>query len=119
MIVACESLPKSRREAMRPAAATDFSLFRRKFFSPRLQCDTGHFQNALRSARLTRGGFLRHCLACGRALQNCVRRASQLTHNLQTTANSQTTREAAPAREAFTARRPRAHSRGFHQRIGG
>jgi len=40
-------------------------------------------------------------------------------HNHRSTANSRTTREAAPAREAFTAWRPRAHSRGFHQRIGG
>jgi hypothetical protein len=72
---------------MRPAAAGGFALLSSKNFSPRLQCDTGHFQNALRSARLTRSGFLRHCLACGRALQNCVRRASQLStivHHKQT-----------------------------------
>src|ERR1700730_4702996 len=91
---------------MRPAAAAGFALLPSKNFSPCLQCDTGHFQNALRSVRLTRGGFLRHCLACGRALQNCVRRASQLTHNLQTTANSRTTREAAQAREAPGGRAP-------------
>jgi hypothetical protein len=104
---------------MRPAAAVGFAHLRPKFFSPRLQCDTGLFQNTRRFVCLTRGGFLRHCLACGRALQNCVRRASQLTHNLQTTANSRTMREAAPACEAFTAWRSRAHSREFHQRIGG
>jgi hypothetical protein len=40
-------------------------------------------------------------------------------HNHRSTANSRTTREAAPAREAFTAWRSCAHSRGFHQRIGG
>jgi hypothetical protein len=54
------------------------ALVHQKSFSPRIQCDTESFQDGLRSARLTRGGFLRHCLACGRALQNCVRRASQL-----------------------------------------
>jgi hypothetical protein len=63
---------------MQPVAATDFSLLPSKNFSPRIQCDRGHFQNALRSLRLTGSGFLRHCLACGRALPNCVRRASQL-----------------------------------------
>jgi hypothetical protein len=74
-----------------------------KNFPPKIQHDTESFQNALRSARLTRGGFLRHCLACGRALANCVRRASQLSIIVnQSTANSRTTREAAPAREAFT-----------------
>jgi hypothetical protein len=95
-----------RSEALRPVVAAVFSLLRTKKFSPRLQCDTGYFLNALRSVRLTRGGFLRHCLACGRALQNCVRRASQLTHNLQTTANSRTAREAAQAREAPGGRAP-------------
>jgi len=52
---------------------------RTKNFPPRIQCDTGNFQGGLCSVHLTRGGFLRHCLACGRALQNCVRRASHLS----------------------------------------
>jgi hypothetical protein len=50
-----------------------------KSFSPQIQSDTESFQNEFRSMHLTRGGFLRHCLACGRALANCVRRASQLS----------------------------------------
>jgi len=49
-----------------------------------------------------------------------LRATRTATHSQSsTTANSRTTREAAPAREAFTAWRPRAHSRDFHQRIGG
>jgi len=48
-------------------------------------------------------------------------RAARLAtlHIHKSTANSRTTREAAPVCDAVTARRPRAHSRGFHQRIGG
>jgi hypothetical protein len=64
---------------MRPASAVDLCLCLAKNFPPKIQRDTESFQNEPRSARLTRGGFLRHCLACGRALQNCVRRASQLS----------------------------------------
>jgi hypothetical protein len=102
MIVVCESLQKIRSEAMRPVAATDFSLLPSKIFSPHLQCDKGHFRNALRAVRLTRSGFLRHCLACGRALPNCVRRASQLP----TIDHHQQTRE----------RRARSHRRVTHSR---
>jgi hypothetical protein len=80
-------------------------LSRQKIFSPRIQYDTESFQKALRSARLTRGGFLRHCLACGRALANCVRRASQLS----TIVHQQQTRE----------RRARPYRRVKHSPPGG
>jgi hypothetical protein len=102
-----------------PVVAADFALSpHKKFFaaySMRYRCFSKQASICALDAR-----WFFAALPRVRARLGELRAARFATlHHLQSTANSRTTREAAPAREPFTARRPRVHSRGFHQRIGG
>jgi hypothetical protein len=119
MIIPCESFPKIRSEAMRPVTAPVFGPSPSKNY---FAADSTRYRkfSELAPIRALDARWFFAALPRVRARLAELRAARFATlHNHRSTANSRTTREAARAREAFTARRPRAHSRGFHQRIGG
>jgi hypothetical protein len=120
MIISCESFPQiSASAAMPPVSAAGFAHSpAKKFFD----ADSTRYRMFSERApiRALDARWFFAALPRVRARLAELRAARFATlQNHQSPANSRTTREAAPARETFTARRPRAYSRGFHQRIGG
>jgi hypothetical protein len=75
-------------------------------------------------ARLTAGYFLRHCLACARALQNCVRSALPRKQQNQTAESDSATAPALPRavlrrfRAARCASILRQHQNSMHREVG-
>jgi hypothetical protein len=118
--IPCESFPRiSASAATRPATAAGFMLLPYKNF---FAANSTRYRKFSERApiRALDGRWFFAALPRVRARLAELRAARFATlHKHQSTANSRTMREAAPAREAFTAWRPRAHSRGFQQRIGG
>jgi len=72
----------NRRRVPAPARSQrNFVALNNKIFSPPHQQHMTSFQIGGVIARLTAGSNLAHCLACRRALQNCVRRFHTIKHN--------------------------------------
>jgi hypothetical protein len=119
-IIPCESFPQiSASAATLPASAAGFVLppYKNYFTANSMRYQKFSERAPVRALDVR---WLFAALPRVRARLAELRAARFATlHNHRSTANSRTTREAAQAREAFTARRPRAYSRGFHQRIGG
>jgi hypothetical protein len=120
MIIPCESFPQiSASAAAQPVSAANFMLPRSKNY---FAADSTRYRKFSERAPIRaldgRWFFAAFPRVRARLAELRAARFATLNHR-QSTANSRTTREAAQARETFTAWRPRAHSRGFHQRIGG